>query len=1837
MGLTFTYRKFYLFLLSCLCAAGASAQYDLVVARDGSGNYTTIQAAINAAPTGRTTPYRILVKKGKYVETVTIASTKPFIQLVGQSAAETIISYDNYSGKPIPGGGGTTYGTSTCATVTINANDVMLMNISVENSTAYGIDANAIVPAPGDGPQALAVYTTSDRVVFYNVRLNGGQDTFYGGNVQGTRCYFKNCYIDGNTDFMFGSSTIIFDTCIIYPRTRIDNSTTSGFVTAVNTKSVSGYGYVYRDCRITQNRGNNSYTLGRPWQNDAATADASKSWNKVAFLNTKMGPSISPVGWSIWDAGTNPAYITNAEYNSVKYDGTPVDISGRISWSQQLTAAQAAKYYNNDTVFVNANTPAMTTWNPYATWPELGAGAFTPELVVSNLMARKGYPTTGVSTLNWNLSWPIAGVQLDLYRSTDKVTFSIVNTQTSIADSVNFTYSEAIPPPGSAYYYIVKASKAGYTSITSDTTSVVSIPTITVTGSLGSFLQGLGTPSNSQVYTVSGANLTTGITLTPPAGFELSADGGTTWYSNSLPLTLPQTGGIVANTNISVRLNATVVGTITDSIVHVAVGAATVKQPVTGTVQSTPLVASLPVIQWPMTTNNADSAAVRAMGIGASTPTFNRLTISNGVTPPAGSSAIPVYSPTYGQTFAPSTNGDGSWSTAVGGPGSNLNRSIYEQFTVSPQSNYSLRVDSIILNAAFYFTSSSTKLAVVYSLSNFVSDSANVTGGIGLGTALLSTANGGFTTPILLTNQTGNNSSTNYRLALNGSTGISLAAGQTLTIRLYFSCGSSSAGRYAEVLNVFLAGQVTAPKPVITTTGTLTTFSQTLGTPSNTQTYTVSGVNLTSGISVRPPAGYQVSADAGTTWYDINSPLVLPQSGGTLANTTVTVRLNAATAGSYKGNIAHTSNGADSAKKAVTGYAQAPIVLTGQPAFPGAEGFGRLAIGGRYGTVYEVTNLNDAGVGSLRDAISQSNRTIVFKVSGTIHLASALKIKKDSITIAGQTAPGDGICIANYTVTIQGSNIILRYMRFRLGDVNGVIDDALNSYSGNYHDIVVDHCSMSWSVDETGTFYDIQNFTLQWSILSESLYHSIDPKGNHGYAGIWGGQGTTFHHNLLADHSSRNPRFSGSRYLGDSVKGTVDMRNNVIYNWGNINSAYGGEGGTQNMVNNYFKPGPATPGSTTSSNSNKRNRILNYTSYYYASDAKVYPDTLFGGQFFIDGNYVEGFPDVSADNWTLGVQSDGYYNAANLIAAARQAIPFAYAPVTTETAPNAYISVLNGAGAILPKRDTVDRRVLKEARTGVNTFEGAAYAAVSGTGISHPSGIIDSQNDVGGWPTLNSTTPPTDTDHDGMPDSWETARGLNPSDASDRLLFRANGYTNLENYLNGDSVTATATAGSCINTRSVSSTNSGNWLQLKDTISALTLVSDTTNLVASVKDNAAYGTIKASYYISGTLRTLPNGRAYINRNITLVPTVTLTNLVPTTVRLYITAAEYNALKAVDAQVKTPDSLRILLITGSTCQTTAAGPYTVITPTSTGVFGTFGNGYYIEFSTSTFGTFYIAGAGLASIPSFSLTSFTGVFSSGVTNLAWSTANEYNTQRFVIERSADSLTFTAIDSVVTKGQGANNYTYTDKSAPKGISYYRLRIVNADGSVVYSGVIKIYGYVLLTFNAAYTNQVVKANWITVGIGHVAYFALQRKAGTDTGFTTVEVNAVKDSIGHFYYQDFDTNPYAGTSYYRLKVVYIDSSFEYSQVLATGKDLTGKILVYPNPAGQQVTVAYTATTTSATIDLYAPDGHRVHSYTVAQGSTQTVINISGLANGNYILIFNNNGQRNITKFIKVN
>lgn len=424
-----------------------------------------------------------------------------------------------------------------------------------------------------------------------------------------------------------------------------------------------------------------------------------------------------------------------------------------------------------------------------------------------------------------------------------------------------------------------------------------------------------------------------------------------------------------------------------------------------------------------------------------------------------------------------------------------------------------------------------------------------------------------------------------------------------------------------------------------------------------------------------------------------------------------------------------------------------------QLAFPGAEGYGRFTTGGRGGAVYIVTKLTDDGsVGTLRWAINQVGaRTVVFAISGTIHLTSKLRILEDSITIAGQTAPGDGICLADYTLSIDADNVIIRYIRSRMGSVYMNEDDAMSG-TGN-DDIIIDHCSMSWSIDECGSFYDNLNFTMQWCLLAESLYASGHVKGNHGYGGIWGGLGASFHHNLLSSHTSRNPRFCGARYHDTSPETEiVDFRNNVIFNWG-FNSAYGGELGQQNMVNNYYKAGPATQ-------LTKKNRIVQIDRGSYANP----------GKWYIDGNYVNGYPDITANNWAGGAQGA---DAAN--DSFRVYIPFPFAPVTTQTAEDAYVSVLANVGATLPKRDVWDTRIVSEVQT---------EACLYGDSWGANSGIIDLEINVGGWPILNSLPALIDTDLDGMPDNWETDNGLNPNDASDRNIVGGDGYTKLESYLN---------------------------------------------------------------------------------------------------------------------------------------------------------------------------------------------------------------------------------------------------------------------------------------------------------------------------------------------------------------------------------------------------------------------------------------------------------------------
>lgn len=425
-------------------------------------------------------------------------------------------------------------------------------------------------------------------------------------------------------------------------------------------------------------------------------------------------------------------------------------------------------------------------------------------------------------------------------------------------------------------------------------------------------------------------------------------------------------------------------------------------------------------------------------------------------------------------------------------------------------------------------------------------------------------------------------------------------------------------------------------------------------------------------------------------------------------------------------------------------------------AFPGAEGGGKYVTGGRGGMVCHVTTLEDDinNHGSLRYFLSlQGTRTIVFDVSGTINLTSELDISEGSFTIAGQTAPGDGICIAGYPVVVKTSNAIIRFLRFRMGDQNKVEGDAL-SIDGR-RNIIVDHCSFSWSTDECVSCYGNTNFTLQYCFITESLRKSVHVSGNHGFGGIWGGKNASFHHNLLAHHDSRNPRFDHD-YVNAKCAGPIDYVNNVVYNWGG-NSTYGGEGTNKgaggrhiNMVNNYYKYGPST---------SKKNRLVDPTVSCADNCGKKPGGTVEPGKFFLSGNYMYGDANVTKDNWQGSTQKGSNVKASKRWKDGMTLL------TEEQTAEEAFETVLTKAGCSL-KRDAIDTRIVNDVRNGKGK-------------------LIDSQKEVGGYPDLNSDPTPLDTDQDGMPDAWEDEHGLNKTSRDDgKQYILSEDYTNLEVYLN---------------------------------------------------------------------------------------------------------------------------------------------------------------------------------------------------------------------------------------------------------------------------------------------------------------------------------------------------------------------------------------------------------------------------------------------------------------------
>ena len=454
-------------------------------------------------------------------------------------------------------------------------------------------------------------------------------------------------------------------------------------------------------------------------------------------------------------------------------------------------------------------------------------------------------------------------------------------------------------------------------------------------------------------------------------------------------------------------------------------------------------------------------------------------------------------------------------------------------------------------------------------------------------------------------------------------------------------------------------------------------------------------------------------------------------------------------------------------------------------AFPGAEGGGMYTTGGRGGKGFHVTNLNDSGAGSLREALNTSGaRIIVFDVAGTIELQSDLKISRGDVTIAGQTAPGDGICLKNYTVQISASNVIIRFLRFRLGDEAPWTDAQISAGSadgedaiwGRYQEnIILDHCSMSWSVDECASFYGNEFFTMQWCLIAESMKDCrLHTKGSHGYGGIWGGKNASFHHNLLAHHDSRNARIDHphiyENHTNPARRGNVDLRNNVIYDWGD-NNTYGGEGGWFNVVNNYYKAGPSS-----GTGSKERKYILDLYGVYSNCSTCGKTNIEDGDpQVYVAGNKYAGHSDY--DNMIYWHNGAGHTNYNTPLAAALPIIgrgsQAAY--TTTHSAEGAMEAVSNWAGASL-KKDAVDTRISADVKAGTGRIIKDIADVKAAYGYA--------------WPEYKATADEAnrvkDSDRDGMPDWFETEFGLDKSkasDANDKTLDKNGRYSNLEMYL----------------------------------------------------------------------------------------------------------------------------------------------------------------------------------------------------------------------------------------------------------------------------------------------------------------------------------------------------------------------------------------------------------------------------------------------------------------------
>lgn len=470
------------------------------------------------------------------------------------------------------------------------------------------------------------------------------------------------------------------------------------------------------------------------------------------------------------------------------------------------------------------------------------------------------------------------------------------------------------------------------------------------------------------------------------------------------------------------------------------------------------------------------------------------------------------------------------------------------------------------------------------------------------------------------------------------------------------------------------------------------------------------------------------------------------------------------------------------------------------PAFPGAEGGGMYSPGGRGGKVITVTNLNDSGPGSFRWACEQGGaRIIVFNVAGVINLKTPLYVRAPYVTIAGQTAPGDGICIAGESFQVDTHDVVIRHMRFRRGDTR--VHNREDSFGGNpVGNIMIDHCSAEWGLDENISFYrhmydpsegQYKTTELKLPTVNVTIQNTISAKAldtyNHAFGSTLGGENNMFTRNLWASNSGRNPSIGWN--------GVFNFVNNVVFNWVHRSSDGGDYTAKFNMINNYYKPGPATP-----KEGNIGHRILKPEAGRSKLDHKVY------GRVYAEGNIMEGYPEITADNWAGGIQIESDPDTGEFTDYMRSKTPFEMPYVRISSAEDAYDFILKNVGATIPTRDIVDERIIEEVRTGVPYYDEKLAKKHNGdtSGLAEKSraedgsfkyrrlpkdsyklGIITDPMQMGGYPEYKGT-PRVDTDGDGMPDEWEIANGLNPNDPSDANGdCTGDGYTNIEKYING--------------------------------------------------------------------------------------------------------------------------------------------------------------------------------------------------------------------------------------------------------------------------------------------------------------------------------------------------------------------------------------------------------------------------------------------------------------------